>query len=182
MASLCLGSTALLNGCALLQHHAPPTRPPVIPARAIAPIPPPPPIMERALPELIRTAEPVRVVVIRPRRIVRRPTAKNAPADVAAPGDTSTTAAADDTVVGIGELSDGGASNPVTMQEARSLIAESQRRLDRISKPWSTQQFSQLRRVRDFLNQSRQALNTGDAEGAKTLATKAKLLLDDVAK
>ncbi len=34
--------------------------------------------------------------------------------------------------------------------------------------------------VRNFQKQAQQALKTGDAEGAKTLATKGKLLLDDL--
>jgi hypothetical protein len=36
--------------------------------------------------------------------------------------------------------------------------------------------------VRHFLDQAQQALNSGDADGAMNLATKAKLLMDDLEK
>jgi len=36
--------------------------------------------------------------------------------------------------------------------------------------------------VRNFRKDAQEALKSGDAEGAKTLATKAKLLLDDLEK
>ena len=39
---------------------------------------------------------------------------------------------------------------------------------------------SLLSKVRNFQKEAEQALNSGDAEGAKTLATKGKLLLDDM--
>jgi ribosomal protein S20 len=37
-------------------------------------------------------------------------------------------------------------------------------------------------KVRNFWKDAQDALKSGDAEGAKTLATKAKLLLDDLEK
>jgi hypothetical protein len=43
-------------------------------------------------------------------------------------------------------------------------------------------QKRQVRQVRHFLDQAQQALNTGDTEGAKNLATKAHLLMDDLEK
>jgi hypothetical protein len=36
--------------------------------------------------------------------------------------------------------------------------------------------------VRNFLEQAQQALNSGDADGATNLATKARLLMDEVEK
>ncbi len=41
---------------------------------------------------------------------------------------------------------------------------------------------AQVSKVKNFLKDAQEALKTGDAEGAKTLATKAKLLLDDLEK
>jgi hypothetical protein len=40
----------------------------------------------------------------------------------------------------------------------------------------------QIRQIRHFLDQAQQALSTGDTEGAKNLATKARLLMDDLEK
>jgi hypothetical protein len=82
----------------------------------------------------------------------------------------------------VGELSAGGNAAPQTQQDASDLISSSEQRLARLSQAIARQQQAQLRKVRYFLKQAKQALNTGDAEGAKTLATKAKLLLDDVVK
>ena len=41
---------------------------------------------------------------------------------------------------------------------------------------------AQVSKVKNFLKDAQEALKTGDAEGAKTLATKAKLLMDDLEK
>ena len=40
----------------------------------------------------------------------------------------------------------------------------------------------QVRQIRNFLDQAQEALNGGDAQGATNLATKAKLLMDDLEK
>jgi hypothetical protein len=76
-------------------------------------------------------------------------------------------------------LSAGGDSSPKT-PKAAELIAACERRLNDLPQDVAEQQ-SQLRKVRLFLRQAKQALGTGDAEGAMTLATKANLLLDDLA-
>jgi len=44
------------------------------------------------------------------------------------------------------------------------------------------QQRAQVRQVQQFVKQAQQALESGDAQGASTLATKAKLLMDDLEK
>ena len=44
------------------------------------------------------------------------------------------------------------------------------------------EQKAQVSKVKNFLKDAQDALKSGDAEGAKTLATKAKLLLDDLEK
>ena len=41
---------------------------------------------------------------------------------------------------------------------------------------------AQISKIRNFQRQAQEALTSGDLEGAKTLATKAKLLLDDLEK
>jgi hypothetical protein len=38
----------------------------------------------------------------------------------------------------------------------------------------------QVRQVRNYLDQAKQALNTGDAEGAVNLANKARQLVDEL--
>ncbi|MBN9614682.1 MAG: hypothetical protein BGO25_15205 [Acidobacteriales bacterium 59-55] len=84
--------------------------------------------------------------------------------------------------VAIGELTAGGATNPQAQQEATELIGSIQKRLNALSAQTVRRQRAQVNRVRNFWSQAKDALNSGDTEGAKTLATKAKLLLDDMEK
>jgi ribosomal protein S20 len=62
------------------------------------------------------------------------------------------------------------------------LIASIEKRLNALSAQQTDEQKAQVSKVKNFLKDSQEALKSGDAEGAKTLATKAKLLLDDLEK
>ena len=185
-ASLYLGAcllTMLLSGC----HHkqAPPTLPAILKAPDAPPPAPESPTMAAAPPTSISTAPAIKVTEVKPKRRARKSSAKlpePAPMDVS-PAPSSTAAIE---VSSLGALSAGGESNPQNQQEATALIAATARRLEALSKTKGGKQESQVanqvREVRRFLQQAREALGTGDAEGAKTLATKAKLLMDDLDK
>ncbi|HTC76391.1 MAG TPA: hypothetical protein VK684_12500 [Edaphobacter sp.] len=82
----------------------------------------------------------------------------------------------------IGALTAGGEANPQTKQEAADLISSSEKRLNALPAQKAEDEKAQVSKVRNFLKDAQEALKTGDAEGAKTLATKAKLLLDDLEK
>jgi hypothetical protein len=82
----------------------------------------------------------------------------------------------------IGALTAGGEASPQTKQEAAELIGSSEKRLNALSAQKAEEQKAQISKVRNFLKDAQDALKSGDAEGAKTLATKAKLLLDDLEK
>lgn len=82
----------------------------------------------------------------------------------------------------IGSLTAGGTSSSQTRQEAANLIASNERRLSALPAQRVEEQKSEISTVRNFEKQAQDALNSGDAEGAMTLATKAKLLLDDLEK
>jgi len=90
--------------------------------------------------------------------------------------------AADPAVSAIGSLSTGGSSTPQSQQEAKDLIASIVKRIAALPAKKADAQKDQIRQIRHFLDQAQQALSSGDVEGAKTLATKAKLLMDDVEK
>jgi hypothetical protein len=81
-----------------------------------------------------------------------------------------------DESLAIGELT-GGDVNPQTRQEAADLIASNDKRLKALSAGVLRVQRSQVSKIRNFQKQAQDALNSGDSEGAMTLATKAKLLL-----
>ena len=82
----------------------------------------------------------------------------------------------------IGALTAGGPQNPQTRQEATDLIASNERRLSALSAQKAEAQKAQISTVRNFQRQAQEAMSSGDAEGSKTLAVKAKLLLDDLEK
>jgi hypothetical protein len=82
----------------------------------------------------------------------------------------------------IGALTAGGEANPQTKQEAADLISSSEKRLNALPAPKTEDQKAQVNKVKNFLKDAQDALKSGDADGAKTLATKAKLLLDDLEK
>jgi ribosomal protein S20 len=82
----------------------------------------------------------------------------------------------------IGALTAGGEASPQTKQEAADLIASSEKRLNALSAQKAEEEKAQVSKVKNFLKDAQEALKSGDAEGAKTLATKAKLLLDDLEK
>jgi ribosomal protein S20 len=96
------------------------------------------------------------------------------------PGPDAATAPAE--VTPIGTLSSGGDTSPRAQQEAASLITANEKRINGLSTQKVEEEKAQLSKVRNFQRQAQEALNSGDTEGAKTLATKAKLLLDDIEK
>ena len=82
----------------------------------------------------------------------------------------------------IGALTAGGEADPQTKQDAADLIASIEKRLNAFTTQTTDDQKAQISKVRNFWRDAQAALKSGDAEGAKTLATKAKLLLDDLEK
>jgi hypothetical protein len=82
----------------------------------------------------------------------------------------------------IGSLSTGGTLAPQIQQEAQDMISSILKRIAALSAKTADAQKRQIRQVRHFLDQAQLALNSGDTEGAKNLATKARQLMDDLEK
>jgi hypothetical protein len=80
----------------------------------------------------------------------------------------------------IGPLTTGGDSSPQSQQQARELIASVDHRVIALPGRVADSEKPRLRQVRNFLEQAKQALNTGDAEGASILANKARQIMDEV--
>ncbi len=68
------------------------------------------------------------------------------------------------------------------MRETADLIGETEQGLNAIKRALSTEEKVTAAQIRTYLKQAQQALGTGDMDGAHTLATKAKLLLDELTK
>lgn len=171
-----------LTGC---RHKAVlPPLPPVIQPVAVlrSPEPDPPPM----IPPVQVDLPPVPMASgATPRRERRRRSyspSTAASSAAAAPADTTAAPTTPPEADPIGSLSLGGEASPRAQQEASEMIASIEQRLGALPSSKARQERSQVSRIRNFRRQAQEALNSGDVEGAKTLATKARLLLDDLEK
>jgi ribosomal protein S20 len=178
-AALCVVLTGGLSGC---RHKQPPVTPlPQITTPVAIETPPPPekpPVIETPPVKLPPT--PVAAAAAKPKKERKKQPVAAAPAPTPPVQVASVEPATEGSA--IGALTAGGEANPRMQQEAADLIAANEKRLNALPAQVSDEQKAQISKVKNFQRQAQDALNSGDAEGAKTLATKAKLLLDDLAK
>jgi len=172
---LCAGITCALSGC---RHRANlPPLPQILAPVELVEVPEPDlPLIPPARINMPPT--PIAASATHPHRERRRPVVKAA---VTPPASSETDPEAAETAA-IGALSTGGDSSPRSQQEAAEMIASIEKRLNGLGAMISEDQKAQISKVRNFQKQAQDALSSGDVEGAKTLATKAKLLLDDIEK
>jgi outer membrane biosynthesis protein TonB len=84
------------------------------------------------------------------------------------------------TVNAIGTLSSG---DPADLrQQTQDSINSVERGLNNIGRSLSDSEQKTADHIREFLKQAREALTTGDVDGAHTLAAKAKVLLEELTK
>jgi len=173
--ALALLLTAGLAGC----HHKAAVVP--FPQTAHAPVelesPPPPvspPLVATVpLPELAPLSAPPPA----------KPVPKKKPSpreDTQPPAQVASDAAAP--ALSIGTLSAGGDSTPQSQQQAQDLIASILKRIAALPAKTADATKVQIKQIRNFLDQAQRALSSGDPDGARNLATKAKLLLDELEK
>jgi hypothetical protein len=81
-------------------------------------------------------------------------------------------------VSAIGQLSSGDHSD--LSRETADAIAATERGLNGIGRALNDQEQKTAAQIREFLKQARQALTSGDVDGAHTLAAKAKVLLGEL--
>jgi outer membrane biosynthesis protein TonB len=163
----------LLTGClhrhqvAQIQPLAPPLveTPPPSPPPQITTVPQPPTVAETA-PEPVPAPPPKS----EPKKHVRRrkPVTK----------DNTPTEVADNAVPAIGQLSSG--DPPDLRLQTQNSINNTERQLAGIKGNLSDQDKRTIEHIEEFLKQAKKALETGDVDGASTLAAKAKVLLAEV--
>jgi hypothetical protein len=180
---LCSGLAMALGGCRHKVQIAP--LPPVLTPVALEDVPPPPddklPMIE--VPQIKLPPEPIASAAARPKREKKRTTkTPTVPMVVQAPDATPVESEAAAKDAAVGALTGGGETNPQARQEAADLIASIEKRLNALPTQMTDEEKTQINKVRNFWRDAQSALTSGDAEGAKTLATKAKLLLDDLEK
>ncbi len=161
------------------QAQAPVVQPkPVTPAPVVAPAPvvpapaPPAPVLA---PETVPTTPKPKKTHVRthhaklPKKIVT---------DSATPANGASAASSP-----IGLLSAGDSSeNPDLRQQTLVLIASAERRLKTVNATIAASKRTTIAQIHLFLTQARQALAINDLQGANTLATKAKILVDELLK
>jgi ribosomal protein S20 len=175
---LCFGLTVGLGGC---RHKAQVAiLPAVLTPVALVEIPEPGNLPMVEVQQTNLPPVPVVASAGKPKRERKQPAPK---ASVPAPTQIASVApppSPEETA--IGALTAGGETNPQTKQEAADLITSSEKRLTALPAQKAEDEKAQVSKVKNFLKDAQDALKSGDAEGAKTLATKAKLLLDDLEK
>lgn len=138
----------------------------------------PPMIASEAAPELVPPPPPPTPAPVK--KAARKKAAPVPPKEV--PPPVQVASLTEPAAAAIGALSSGGDSMAQSQQEARELMASILRRIAALPAATADTQKDHVRQVRHFLDQAQQALDSGDAEGARNLATKAKLLMDDLEK
>lgn len=84
-------------------------------------------------------------------------------------------------VADLGQLTTGGESNNEQMRRQTDDLLKSQnRRLSTLSPALVARHSKQVEQARLYLKQAGDAWNKQDIEGARTLGTKAKILLDEI--
>lgn len=166
----------LLTGCfhhhrqmAQIQPLAPPlveTPPPAAPPQVVTA--PEPPAAAEEKPESAPEPPPKP----EPKRRVRH--YKPAPKDTSPP----TTDVAENSVPAIGQLSSG--DPPNLRLQTQNSIDNTERQLAGIKGNLSDQDKHTIEHIKEFLKQAKQALASGDVDGANTLAQKAQVLLAEV--
>jgi hypothetical protein len=83
-------------------------------------------------------------------------------------------------VSAIGTLSSGEAS--AVFQQTEDSIAATERGLNGLSQNLNDQERKTLAQIKEYLKQAKEALSSGDVDGAHTLATKAKAVLSELSR
>jgi hypothetical protein len=115
--------------------------------------------------------------VVRPRKPVAKTPAEATDNAQTAPG-TTTQQAETGEVPAIGTLSSG---EPTDMRdETLTSITDTERGLKSIARSLNGEEQKTVTQIRQYIKEARKALNSGDVEGAHTLAAKAKALLGEL--
>jgi ribosomal protein S20 len=178
--TLWFGLAMGLAGCRHKPQLAP--LPPVMAPVALEEIPKPDDLPMVEAPTENLPPVPVSTEAGKPKRRKKQPPKVVAPPEPAPETQVASAAGPPSPDAAVGALTAGGETNPQTKHEAEDLIASIDKRLNALPAQKAEEQKAQVSKVKNFWKDAQDALKSGDAEGAKTLATKAKLLLDDLEK
>jgi len=150
--------------------QAPPLPPPIenTPTPVPSPSVPPPPAAT------IPSPPPAPDVSTQPKIAPKPPVRRKKPL----PNNPQQASSGSPSVSAIGQLSSGGGSD--LRQQTLNSITATERGLNGIGRNLNGQEQKTAAQIREFLKQARAALNSGDADGARTLAAKAGVLLGEL--
>jgi outer membrane biosynthesis protein TonB len=94
------------------------------------------------------------------------------------PAATETASTPAPEVSAIGQLSEGTSTDARTRTEES--IQNTEKGVNAITRGLTDQELKTIAQIREFLKQAREALTGGDVDGARTLADKAKVLLNEL--
>lgn len=164
-----------LTGC-WFHRNPKPAAPPVAPKIATspsAPLPtePPPEVTIPNKPQVSETKLPYQSAKQPPKR-------KKPAAAVPPPPETQQASAGQIEVNAIGQLSSGDPAG--TRNQTETSLNDIERGLNGLTRQLSAQEQNTAAHIREYLKQAREALKSGDVDGAGTLAAKAKVLLQEL--
>jgi outer membrane biosynthesis protein TonB len=139
----------------------------------------PPPVIGDAKPDTTKVTPPPPPPPTKPTHHPKKP-ATPAATPTTAPATTQETASAAPapSVSAIGTLT-GGASGD-SRSQTEELINSTEKGVNGITRKLNDSETKTAAQIREFLKQAREALATGDVDGANTLAKKAKVLLSEL--
>jgi hypothetical protein len=151
------------------------------PSAQSVPLPPPPPPKKVRKPKKPKPADTPSATAAAPAASSNNQAgAPSATAQVTPPAQLQQAATSNSA---IGQLTTGdSASGEKTKHETADLIGSTQLGLIAIKRPLSNEEKATAGQIHNYLRQAQQALDNGDADGAHLLATKAKVLLDELMK
>ena len=168
----------LLVGCVhknnlQVQPLAPPIEDTPLPKPSVAPANLPPPVVTEPAPP--PPPSPTSNAQTQP---PPKPPTKHKKPPAATPTPTQQAATGDSGVSAIGQLSSGAPSDQ--RQQTLDSIAATERGLTGITRSLNDQEQKTAAQIKEWLKQAHSALDSGDVDGAHTLALKAKALLTEL--
>lgn len=170
----------LLVGCvprdkSQIQALAPPIEDTPLPKPSEAPANLPPPVVSLPTPPPATNPNANAQTQPPPKPPARH---KKPPASAPTPAPTQQAATEDASVSAIGQLSSGAPSD--LRQQTLDSIASIERGLAGITRSLNDQEQKTAAQIKEWLKQAHSALDSGDVDGAHTLAAKAKTLLTEL--
>jgi hypothetical protein len=134
----------------------------------------------------VTDAKPVVAEEVKPKRRTKKSPATTAPVQVAVAPVLPVPAAGDVPPGGdaakLGALGSGEDASPQQHQDVAAKISSVEKRLTDLPGSVQDREQKQIAKVKLFNKEASDALKGGDVDGARILATKAELLLDDLTK